>query len=168
MVLLGWLVCLMSFLVKTLLCVVNCQLHVVWLSSALAFVLSICSLTWHYLTGSMKWFWYKNFFFFYWMYVCQFKHVGVGFNVRKGSNSRSDKGSKVSRKKTSKWMADIWVIVITSFLSFFFFFFKCHSHTLLTCVTAANAPLPQDRCCATDFSLYVGLWVQLKHPILFA
>lgn len=64
-VLLGWLVCYMSFWVKTLLCVVNCQLHVVWLDSALACVLSICSLTWHCLTGSMKWL----FFSFCWMYI---------------------------------------------------------------------------------------------------
>lgn len=42
------------FLVEALLCVVECQLHVVWLNSALACVLSICSLTWHYIAGSMK------------------------------------------------------------------------------------------------------------------
>lgn len=45
-VLLGlWYCLIFSVLVKTLLYVVDCQLHVVWLNSALACVLSICSLT---------------------------------------------------------------------------------------------------------------------------
>lgn len=45
-VLLGlWNFLIFSVLVKTLLYVVECQLHVVWLNSALACVLSICSLT---------------------------------------------------------------------------------------------------------------------------
>lgn len=53
------------FLVEALLCVVECQLHVVWLNSALACVLSICSLTWHYIAGSMKCFFFLNYVSFY-------------------------------------------------------------------------------------------------------